>query len=238
MSLRYTLLSLSLIACVPADTAPKSDDTTDADDSSDASTDSPGSEPTVEMVYLEPAAIGFEYSGIWNQTEDTLNPYLFPDLDGSNGDEMYQLSDLVKVTLATIDFFSMSSDDPDREDEICEFFADFYHVSADFPIEDFNWTSGVGGSGTTIGAWSTYEGYLSIREGTLSDRCYDLDPEVYTDGLPFETFDYIHFGIGFAELSSYMVDQYAEYAAAAVAASASTRTQTRTATAHASAAAT
>ena len=114
------------------------------------------------MVYLEPVAIGFEYTGVWNQTEDTLNPYLYPDLDGSNGGEAYDVSDLVKVTLATGDFFGMSSDDPDREDEICEFYTYFESVSSDFPVEEFDWQTGVGGSGTSIGAWASMKATWSF----------------------------------------------------------------------------
>ena len=80
-------------------------------------------------------------------------------------------------------------------------------------LESFSGRKLCGAQRTTIGSWSTYEGYLSILESSLSDRCYDLDPNVYAGGLPFETFDYMHFGVGFAEMSSYMVAQYEEYAA-------------------------
>ena len=89
MDLRYALLSLSLIACVPADTAPKAMMTQQTQTIQAVPLQTILAVADCRCGFLEPVAIGFEYTGVWNQTEDTLNPYLYPDLDGSNGGEAY-----------------------------------------------------------------------------------------------------------------------------------------------------
>ena len=40
----------------------------------------PSNEPSAEesLVYLEPAAIGIEYIGLWDQSADSLNSYIYP----------------------------------------------------------------------------------------------------------------------------------------------------------------
>jgi hypothetical protein len=164
-----------------------------------------------EIYYLLPAAIGFEYIGNWDEEQDVLVDYIQPGELMESGEDTAILS-LVKMSLASADYFSMSSDDPDKEEELCTMYALFFHQSATIVAEEFNWDSGSGGTGTMVAPWAGYEGYLSILEDTQSDRCLELDPDGdVTDA--YETFNEMHFGIAFAGLSSYITAAYDEFAA-------------------------
>ena len=95
-----TWSSSALIACgdkeiEEEDTTTEDTDTEDTEDTGDT---------VVENEPLEPVAIGFEYSGIWNEAGNdgagSLDPYLFPDLNNENGGVPFALGNLVTVTLA------------------------------------------------------------------------------------------------------------------------------------------
>ena len=164
--------------------------------------------------YLEPVAVGFEYLGNWDQDLDVLEPYfLFPDLNDTNGGPLLYAS-LVNVSLASTAYFSMEADDPNIDYEHCDFLAYFISIPGPVTIEEFDWESGVGGSGVPLESWGTYDGYLIIRDGSLDDTCFDLDPAVFENGDPISTFDGMHFGLGFGPLSPYnetrLSDVYAE----------------------------
>ena len=158
---------------------------------------------------LVPVAIGFELSAIWNEAGNDgageLSPYLFPDLNNTNGGIPLALSSGVTVTLASIDFFSLgsSASDEDRAFESCSVFADFAYSPANLLAQDFDWTGGVGSAGTTVDLWNSFEGTLIFRLDSASERCSQLD-----EGHSLDTFDGMRFGIGFGPLSAYQSGEF------------------------------
>ena len=137
-------LPLALVACgdkeiEEEDTTTEDTDTEDTEDTGDT---------VVENEPLEPVAIGFEYSGIWNEAGNdgagSLDPYLFPDLNNENGGVPFALGNLVTVTLASIEYFSLGSSatDEERAFETCTVYADFAYSPANLLAQDFDWTSG------------------------------------------------------------------------------------------------
>ena len=212
----FGLLALSLFGC--GDKTPEeNEDTTSTTDSNsnDQGSDTDNSQPSSEeeeIYYLEPVAIGFEYIGNWDEEADALVDYIQPGELMQSGEDT-SLFAVVEMSLASMDFFSMSSDDPDRDMEVCTMAALFFHQPATIVTEEYDWVNYGGGNGTIVAPWASYEGYLAILESSLSDRCYELDPAQWTDGTPVEVFNEMHFGISFGELSTYMSEQYAESAA-------------------------
>ncbi|HND34547.1 MAG TPA: hypothetical protein PLA94_31305, partial [Myxococcota bacterium] len=123
----FTLL-LALTAC---DRTEKDTDTyvppdENTDDSS-VTDDSGDSNPPVGD-YLEVAAMGFEFTGVWNNDLHFLDNYVYEDANG----DLQATIPYVLVTLASLDYFSMTSDDPGYDDEYCEFVAVFRWQAADF----------------------------------------------------------------------------------------------------------
>jgi hypothetical protein len=102
----------------------------------------------------------------------------------------------------------MTSDDPGFEDEYCEFIAFFYYAPASFQGTEFDYDAGKGGTGVELETWGSFEGYLEVLPDSYSDRCYELDPEVFAGGDPLETLDGMHFGLGFGPLSDYLYETY------------------------------
>ena len=45
-------------------------------------------------------------------------------------------------------------------------FADFFWIPADFTVQEFDWDTGVGGTGVLVDEWAGYEGGLQIRESS------------------------------------------------------------------------
>jgi hypothetical protein len=151
---------------------------------------------------LVPAAIGFDFKGIWDQEYDTLLPYVYP--LGSTGTLNQVKEPVVRVTLASTDFFSVSSSDPLRDSMYCEFDASFDFQPSSFPLEEFDYTTGIGGSGVSVEAWAAYEGSLSIVGTSFSPRCTQLDPDTFEDGQPFALLDGMRFGVAMAPLSEFL----------------------------------
>lgn len=189
-----------------------------SDDSGTGNTDDSGatddSGTTDDGDYLDVVAVGFEYVGVWDQELDVLDYYsLYPDLDDTNGGPFLNPS-LVRVSLATTAYFGMDFDDPNIDYEHCDFYAYFISVPAPLTVEEFDWESGVGGSGVPLETWGTYEGYLAVDVDSLDDTCFDLDPAVFPDRDPISVFDGMHFGMGFGPLSPYndtrLSESYAE----------------------------
>jgi hypothetical protein len=171
----------------------------------------PGSEPSGEEVEpLEPVAIGFEFSGIWDEAGNDgageLKPYLFPDLNNTNGGEPLILSEIVQVTLASTAYFSLGSDatDEQRENETCTVYAWFDNAPANLLADDFNWDTGVGGMETySTDSWQGFEGMLIFNLDSASERCSQL-----AEGHSLDTFDGMHFGLIFGGLSSHMTSEF------------------------------
>ena len=100
----FAILALGLAACGDGEIV---DDEKEGTENSDP-TSSPTSEPSFEesIVYLEPAAIGLEYIGLWDQEANTLGYYVFPDYDGTNDGLGTITGNFIRVTLASLDYFS------------------------------------------------------------------------------------------------------------------------------------
>ena len=194
-------------AAVETDTAVETEPSVEVEPSTEPSNEEDTAE---EIDLLLPVAIGFQYSGIWNEAandgEGALQDYLFPDLNGTNGGNPLPLANLVTVTLASVEFFSLdtSATDEERKHETCTIFADFSYSPAEIPTDNWDWSSGFGGAGdfdTT--PWQAFEGTLIFRMDTASERCNDLE-----NGYSLEIFDGMHFGLVFGGLSNYMLESY------------------------------
>ena len=158
---------------------------------------------------LIPIAIGFEYSGIWNEAGNngsgSLEPYLFPDLNNTNGGVPSALGNLVTVSLASDAYFFLGADatDEDRALESCTVLADFSYSPANLLAQDFDWSAGSGSTGNTLSLWQSFEGTLIFRLESASERCAELGA-----GYSLDDFDGMRFGIGMGPLSSYMSNEY------------------------------
>lgn len=202
-----TLISLCLLplfSCTPSETDGFSDGLegdadTDTDGDSDADTDT-----DADADYLEVAALGFEYKGGWNEEAQLLENFLYTD---SNGD-IQAAGPYVLVTLASLEYFSMTSDEPGFENEYCEFIASFYRAPADFKGTEFDWDAGKGGTGLELETWGSFEGYLQVETSSYSDSCYNLNPDVFANGEPTAVIDHMHFGLGFGPLSDHLFEAY------------------------------
>ena len=198
-------LPLAFVACGDKEIEEEEETTTEDTDSED--TEDTG-EAVVENEPLEPAAIGFEYSGIWNEAGNdgagSLDAYLFPDLNNENEGNPFALANLVTVTLASVEYFSLGSGatDEERDFETCTVLADFAYSPANLLAQDFDWTSGVGGL-ENVELWQSFEGTLVFRLDSASDRCAEL-----AEGNSLEDFDGMRFGIGMGPLSTYMTDEF------------------------------
>ena len=204
-------LTLTLVGCERTEKDSNTFIPNAIDDSgTGGTTDDTGTGGTTDGDFLEPVAVGFEYVGAWDQEVGVLeDDYLYPDLEDTNGGPFALLS-TVNVSLATSAYFGMESDDPAIDAEHCDFLAFFVSTPGPLDVEEFNWDAGVGGTGVPLETWGTFEGYLVILEDTLDDTCYDLDPSVFPGGDPIETFDNMHFGMGFGPLSIYNEQRLAE----------------------------
>ena len=143
--------------------------------------------------WFEPTAVGFSYLGGWDEHADALTEWAY---DGESYDGY------VKVTLASAAFFSLAFDDPERDNEYCEIRA-IYHSASD-AIEARSEETG-----ELVTLRAGFSGYLEIY-GYVGGQCYNLDPEVWTDGEPYEVFDGMHFGLGFAPLTAYLAQAWSE----------------------------
>lgn len=176
--------------------------------SSEPSAEDTGTEEEETNEPLVPVAIGFEYSGIWNEGgnngDGSLDPYLFPDLNNENGGVPFALGNLVTVTLASIEYFSLGSGatDEERAFETCTVYADFAYSPANLLAQDFDWTTGTGGL-DNVELWQSFEGTLVFRLDSASDRCAELD-----EGHSLDQFDGMRFGIGMGPLSTYMSGEF------------------------------
>jgi hypothetical protein len=163
---------------------------------------------------LDAAAIGLEFTGIWDEATGTLLPYyILPGAITADGEDLAMYSG-VTITLATSAYFSAATDE-EMDAESCEMFAIFAGTDGDeetmpFPIDmtarEFDWSGGVGGVGTgpSVDLWdgAAWEGGLSI----LTDDWVEADCEGWKD-----TFDGMHYGVGFGDLSTYFTAELSSY---------------------------
>ena len=188
----------------------ETDTATEPDDPEDDPEDTAEDTAEDQIEPLIPLAIGFEFSGIWDEAGNDgageLKPYLFPDLNNTNGGEPLALSHIVQVTLASSAYFSLGSDatDEQRENETCTVYAWFDNAPAEISVENFNWMTGNGSAGSAnIEVWQGFEGTLILNLDSASARCNEL-----ADGYSLDMFDAMHFGIVLGELSEYMRGQF------------------------------
>ena len=212
----WKLLALTLplaFACgdkeIEDDTNPEASSEPSSETDSDTDSDDTGSDDDDEVEPLVPAAIGFEFSGIWNEAGNdgagSLEPYLFPDLGNTNGGEDLILSEIVLVTLASVEYFSLGSDatDAQRENETCTIYAWFDNAPANLLADDYDWDEGDGGTETyDVDAWQGFEGILIFNWDSASERCNGID-----ETLSLDNFDGMHFGMIFGALSDYQSEQ-------------------------------
>ncbi len=199
--LASVLSLLSLTACGDKDQGigEEADADTDADTDADADADT----DVDTESYFEPVAVGFKYYGGWDSSTGNLENYLY------NGKEY---GGYVLMILADIDYFS-ATDEAGQEGHVCEIYTSYYHDSASLTAETYDYGDG---GGESVSLWDAWEGGLYFDESyMLSDACWDLDPEIYTDGMPVEMFNGIHFGFGFGPISQSLIDlfgdSYADY---------------------------
>ena len=212
------VLSVSLAACISDkgidddEPSSSSSNSSEPSDNPDVDTDEPDAVPTPALV---PVAIGFEYSGMWDEATNSLQPYLFPDLNNTNGGEPIWNIPRVTITLASIEYFSLGAEatEEDRAMESCTFVAYYFDEPGNLYAEQYDWENAYGnglngtpaGTGESVALWQSFEGNLMILEGTQSDRCGEL-----SDGYSVGMFDNIRLGLGFGPLSNYMTTAYSE----------------------------
>ena len=145
--------------------------------------------------YIQPVAVGFELVAGWDQNTGELLGWTLSD---GSVQEPY-----VTITLASVDYFY--GDDP--VDSTCQFYAYFMVDELAPPIsaELYNWPGGPGGTGEAVALWQngSFEGYLEVFGENGETNCANVDPDMFPTGDYMETFNYMHFGIGFSELSAY-----------------------------------
>ena len=205
-----SILAISLTACVPDGEI--TDDT--GEDKDGLTVGEPSSDPSIEdtFEYLEPAAIGIEYVGIWDQAGDSLNRFVYPDVDGSNGGEGTPVYDYVVITLASLEYFTQATTDAEREYQSCEMVAYYFSAPADFESHEFDWDAGYGSTGNVMSTWGAYDGFVSIIESTMTERCFELDPDSYVNGDPIDAFNGMRVGIAFGEMTDHLNGVYDNYA--------------------------
>ena len=203
------LPALALSACDSKDQGIDEEADADADSDTDADTDSDADTDadTDADAYFDPAAVGFEYVGGWSAADDELTTYF------SGGKEY---SNYVLITFADLDYFS-ASDTAAQEGHYCEVYSSFSWAPSSFDTETYDYTTGTGGTGEATSVMASYEGFLSFSEKNMAqDTCFNLDPDVYTNGTLTELFNGMHFGIGFGQASDYTIeafgDNYTKYA--------------------------
>ena len=213
------LVSSFALACINSGgstrhVAEESDTDTDADTDTDTDTgEDTGEDTGVDDDSLLVAALGFEYVGGWDEEGQLLENFVYEDNSGDLAASGY----FVRVTLASLKYFEMSSDTPGFEDEYCEFIASFHHAPAELVGVGFDWDAGKGSTGEELETWGSFEGYLEISTNSYSYRCEELNEDQFEGGDPVATLDLMHFGLGFGPLSAYLVDalkdgaSYAEY---------------------------
>ena len=116
------------------------------------------------------------------------------------------LAGLVTVTLASVDYFSLGSSatDEDRAQESCTVYADFFYSPANLLADDYDWVNYAQGTATfDVDMWQGFEGNLTLRMDSASDRCAEL-----AEGYDLITFDNMRFGMVLGGLSDYMTQEF------------------------------
>jgi len=202
------ILALSLSACGDGEIVDEEKEGTETSEPS-----SPTSEPSMEetVVYLEPAAIGIEYIGVWDQEDDSLNKFVFPDVEGSNGGVGTAMYDYVRITLASLEYFTQATTDEERDYQSCEMLAYYFSAPSDFESHEFDWDAGFGSTGNVMSTWGSYDGFVYIIESSMTERCLELDPNTYVNGNPIDTFDGMRVGVAFGEMTEHVESVFEGY---------------------------
>lgn len=205
----FAILALGLAACGDGEIV---DDEKDGTETSEPSS-SPTSEPSIEesMVYLEPAAIGIEYVGLWDEAGNSLNSYIYPDVDGTNNGVGTAVTDVVRITLASLEYFTQATTDEERAYQSCEMLAYYYNAPSEFESHEFDWDAGYGSTGNVMSTWSSFEGFVGIIDSSMSERCLELDPNEYVNGDPIDAFDGMRVGIAFGEMTEHIESVFEDY---------------------------
>jgi len=150
--------------------------------------------PDETINYIEPVAVGFELYTGWNQQTGELLGWMLD--DGS------EQSPYVVITLASADYFYGT----DPLESTCQLYAEFViDPLADLlKAEGYNWPGGPGSSGQSVALWSnaSYEGHLEIFAENPDSNCKGIEQSAFPTGHFLDAFNFMHFGIGFSELSS------------------------------------
>ena len=183
----FAIFALGLSACGDVEIV---DDEKDGTETTEPSS-SPTSEPSIEesMVYLEPAAIGIEYVGLWDEAGNSLNSYIYPDVDGTNDGVGTAVTDVVRITLASIEYFTQATTDEERAYQSCEMLhiTTMHHLSLshmnligmqDMVPQEMSCQLGV-----------PLKKRVGIIDSSMSERCLELDPNEYVNGDPIDAFD-------------------------------------------------
>ena len=123
----------------------------------------------------------------------------------------------VTITLATDAFFSAETD-AEKEGEYCQMWGWFVSetygepTAIDMDVQEFNWETGVGGSGVLVEEWAAWEGGIVIYPESVDARCYDWEDSTGAYVDPLAIFDGMHYGIALGDASTYMSEAYAERA--------------------------
>lgn len=168
------------------DTAPGTDDT---------------SAPPLDPLVV--AAIGWEVDAGFDAEAQLIEPYLYPDFNGTNGGAPFGFSPNVLVTLASIEYFGGG----DPEVESCTFYAFFSGAASDYATEQFDYDSGRDSTGIAAPAYAIFEGTLTIIESSLSDRCDELDTDLFPTGEPMDLLDGMRFGVAYGPQTPYITEQ-------------------------------
>ena len=174
--------ALLLIGCPPS---------TDSGSASDSGGE-PGITPgTQESPYFEPIALSIGYTGGWDEHYDALTDWAYEG-EGYDG--------YIRLTLVSEQFFTLSPDDPEREEEYCEIRA-LFHSSP----EAIEARSQDDDSEALLRA--SFAGHIEIY-GFIGTPCYNLDPAAWEGGDPQSVFDGMRLGIGLGDLTDFLADSW------------------------------
>ena len=149
-------------------------------------------------VNLNPAAVGFEFDGVWDGAE-----LRGPNYTDDAGD-VQELLPLVLVTFADEAYFSSTDADDQEQFHSCEFYATFSAVAGTSELA-------IDGSDTV---WTQFDTTLSMLDGQWdfdSESCATkLNPALWgDDGVDLQSsFINIHFGIGFGPMTDYLAEAW------------------------------
>lgn len=187
----------------------------DADADADADSDTDSDADTDAPFTFDPVAIGVDMSAGFDSDDEELTWFTYQTAEES------VFNPYVTLTLADIEYFSLSYDDPERADHECNFYATFPHIIESFPNGyGFDYTAGTGGNGETYNLFFFAEGmadiysYDALRDD-FGELILDADGNAQAsepcqaaiDAGYLSQIQYMHLGIGLGEMSTYIYEE-------------------------------